>query len=111
MGLATPLAATSLIAVMMTAIRKVHLKNGPWASNGGYEYNAVLIAALTALAERGPGGWSLDAAFGIERKGVRWGLTAFACGALGSAAAIKRGQAEPIPAASEAEVQDEFKAI
>jgi putative oxidoreductase len=95
LGLATPLAAASLIGVMTTAIRKVHLQNGVWASGGGYEYNAVLIAALTTLAEEGPGAWSMDSAFGIERKGTRWGLAALACGVLGSAAAIKLGRAEP----------------
>ena len=30
---------------MLTAIKTVHCKNGPWLSNGGYEYNVVLIAA------------------------------------------------------------------
>jgi len=42
-------------ATMLTAIHRVHLKNGPWSSNGGYEYNAVLIAAVLVLAEVGPG--------------------------------------------------------
>ncbi len=32
LGLETPLAATMLTATMITAIRTVHLKNGPWAS-------------------------------------------------------------------------------
>src|SRR4051812_32297790 len=49
-GLATPLASTALTGVMTTVIRKVHLPNGPWAANGGWEYNAVLIGAVTALA-------------------------------------------------------------
>ena len=51
LGLATPLAASALTATMLTAINRVHLKNGPWASNGGYEYNVVLIATLLALVE------------------------------------------------------------
>src|SRR5215217_8425312 len=67
-GLATPAAAGSLAAVMLTAMRKVHLKNGPWVASGGYEYTAVLLAALVALAELGPGSWSLDAALGTEKK-------------------------------------------
>jgi len=54
-GLATPAAAAGLTGVMTTAIRKVHLPNGPWAANGGWEYNVVLIAAVAALAETGPG--------------------------------------------------------
>jgi len=94
-GLATPLAAASLIGVMITAIRKVHLPNGPWAANGGWEYNAVLIAALTALAEDGPGDLSLDAAAGLERRGARWALAALAIGALASTATIELGRRTP----------------
>jgi len=52
-GIATPLAASVLTATMLTAIRTVHAKNGPWVTNGGYEYNVVLIAAALALAEDG----------------------------------------------------------
>ena len=40
LGLATPLSAATLTSVMLTAINRVHLKNGPWATNGGYEYNS-----------------------------------------------------------------------
>src|SRR5947209_9328224 len=65
-GLATPLAASAITGAMLTAIHRVHLKNGPWISNGGYEYNAVLIAAVIALVEVGPGPVSLDAALGHE---------------------------------------------
>ena len=42
-GLATPAAAALLSGVMFTAISKVHWKNGPWNSQGGYEYNLALI--------------------------------------------------------------------
>jgi putative oxidoreductase len=73
-GLATPVASAALTGVMTTAIRKVHLPNGPWAANGGWEYNAVLIAAVTALAETGPGELSLDRLLDTERSGPsgRW---------------------------------------
>jgi len=97
-GLATPLAAAGLIGVMITAIRKVHLPNGPWAANGGGEYNAVLIAALAALAEDGPGDLSLDAAMGLERSGAKWALGALALGALASTATIELGRRAPAPA-------------
>jgi putative oxidoreductase len=83
-GLETPLAATLLTATMITAIRTVHLKNGPWATNGGYEYNVVLIAAALALAEVGPGPLSLDAARGRERAGPGWALAALAAGTVGA---------------------------
>ena len=96
LGLATPLAAASVIGVMLTAIRKVHLPNGIWVTEGGFEYNAVLVAAATYLAESGPGPASLDRALGIEKKGVAWGLAALAGGALASTAALWRAaQTEP----------------
>ncbi len=57
LGLATPLSAAGLVGVMLTAIRTLHWQNGPWSTNGGYEYNAVLIAALLLLVEGGPGQW------------------------------------------------------
>ena len=65
-GALTPLAAATLIATMITAIRTVHLKNGPWATNGGYEYNLVLIAGILALVEGGPGAFSVDGSLGID---------------------------------------------
>ena len=83
-GLATPLAASAITGVMTTAIRKVHLPNGPWAANGGWEYNAVLIGAVTALTETGPGDLSLDHALGIERTGPAWGLAGLATGVVTS---------------------------
>jgi putative oxidoreductase len=94
-GLATPLASAGLIGVMITAIRKVHLANGPWAANGGWEYNAVLIAALAALAGDGPGAVSLDAVTGLERRGSRWALFALVLGALASTATIELGRRGP----------------
>jgi|NGEPerStandDraft_6_1074524.scaffolds.fasta_scaffold60004_2 putative oxidoreductase len=99
-GLATPLAAAALTGVMTTAIKKVHLPNGPWAANGGWEYNAVLIAAAITLAETGPGSLSLDHALGTERSGPAWALAALATG-VGTAAltmaAARRGSPTAIP--------------
>lgn len=94
-GLATPLAAAGLIGTMVTAIRKVHLSNGPWAANGGYEYNVVLIAALAALVDGGPGALSLDRLLGVDDTDARWALTALALGAAASTAAIELGRRAP----------------
>ena len=96
-GLATPLAGSLLSATMITAIEKVHGKNGPWLSNGGYEYNVVLIAAALALAEVGPGALSLDAARGRERSGSGWALAALATGALGAIGSYAAAAAQPAP--------------
>lgn len=91
-GLGTPLASAGLIGVMLTAIRKVHLPNGPWNHNGGWEYNAALIATLYALAESGPGTLSLDHAIGKDRTKKRRGLAALALGAAASTATIELGR-------------------
>ncbi|SDD22394.1 putative oxidoreductase [Geodermatophilus telluris] len=91
-GLATPLAASAITGVMTTAIRKVHLPNGPWNANGGWEYNAVLIGAVTALAETGPGELSLDHALGIERRGPAWALAALATGVATSFLTVELGR-------------------
>ncbi|WP_228389235.1 DoxX family protein [Cumulibacter manganitolerans] len=85
-GLFTPLAAAGLIGAMTTAVRTVHLPNGPWNANGGYEYNLTLITALAALVESGPGKLSLDHALGIERRGTGWALGAVALGVAASTA-------------------------
>jgi putative oxidoreductase len=95
LGLATPLAAGAITSVMLTAIHRVHLKNGPWVTNGGYEYNAVLIAAALALAEVGPGELSLDHALGQERSGPGWALAAAAIGAAGAVGAHQLAAAHP----------------
>ena len=87
LGLATPLAASALTATMLTAINRVHLKNGPWVGKGGYEYNVVLIASALSLAETGPGRPSLDHALGIERSGPEWAALALVLGAGGAAGA------------------------
>jgi putative oxidoreductase len=100
-GLATPLAAAGLIGTMATAIRKVHWANGPWAANGGYEYNLVLIAALAALVETGPGDMSLDALLGRKLSGPAWALAALATGAAASAAVIALGSRSAPAASSE----------
>lgn len=91
-GLATPLASAALTGVMTTAIKKVHLPNGPWAAKGGWEYNAVLIGALAALTEAGPGKLSLDHLLGIERRGTRWALAALGTGVATAFATMALGR-------------------
>lgn len=97
LGAATPLAASVLTATMLTAINRVHFAKGPWVMNGGYEYNAVLIAAVLALAETGPGGLSVDRLLGEERKGARWAALALALGIIGAAGAHVAAELAPVP--------------
>ena len=106
-GLATPFASAALIGTMLTAIHRVHLKNGPWITNQGYEYNLVLICAAALLAELGPGPVSVDHLLGTEKSGPGWGLAAVAMGAAGAVAVHELSRAatpaQPVtePAAAE----------
>jgi putative oxidoreductase len=92
LGALTPVAGALITGTMVTAIRKVHLQNGPWNTQGGYEYNVALIAAVMALVDSGPGSLSIDRTLGIEARGARWTLAALAAGAAGSTIAIEAGR-------------------
>ena len=62
-----------IIGTMTTAIRKVHAPKGPWVTEGGWEYNALIIAAVFAIAESGPGKPSVDSAAFPKLQGHRLG--------------------------------------
>jgi putative oxidoreductase len=91
-GLVTPFAAAALIAVMTAAVLTVHLKNGFFVSENGYEYNLVLAAALFALAGIGAGEWSLDNALGLDLAGTAWALGTLGAGILGGLGAVLSGR-------------------
>ena len=96
-GALTPLASSMIIGAMTTAIRKVHAPKGPWVTEGGWEYNGVLIAAAFAIAESGPGKPSVDSAALPKLKGTGWALAALAAGVAGSYLATEYFN-EPEPA-------------
>ena len=91
---------------MAVAILTVHASNGPWVTENGYEYNAVLIAAAFALAGAGPGEWSIDYAVGWDLAGTDWAIGALALGLAGALGAVVTGRAlsppAPAPTAREA---------
>jgi len=86
-GFLNPLGPAMITGAMAVAIRKVHAPNGVWAQDGGFEYNAVLMAAAFALAAEGPGLLSLDGLLRRRRAGLRWAVLELALG-LGAAAAV-----------------------
>ena len=102
LGLFTPFAAAALIAVMTTAVIKVHAPNGIWNTNKGYEYNLVLVAVAFAMAAVGAGAWSLDNAFGLDLHGVGWAIGALVVGIAGGVGTVLSGRTaggrEPHPA-------------
>lgn len=58
-GIASRLGAAMVIPVMLGAIYLVHLKNGFFTQNGGYEYPLVLLVMALALVIGGSGSLTL----------------------------------------------------
>src|SRR5256712_5719309 len=96
LGLATPLAAAMIVAVMFVAAVSVHLKQGFFVTQQGYEYTLILGIAALSIAFTGPGAWSLDAVLGFKDAGLGWGFGALALGLVGGAVQLARRQ---VPAA------------
>jgi putative oxidoreductase len=92
LGIVTPVPAAALIAVMTAAVITVHLKNGFFVTNQGYEFNLALAAALFALAGIGAGGWSLDNALGVDMTGTGWAIGALGVGLIGGIVAVMSGR-------------------
>jgi putative oxidoreductase len=57
LGLFTPIGAALICSVMVVAVT-VHMKNGFFAQNGGYEYAIVLGIAALSVAFTGPGSFT-----------------------------------------------------
>jgi putative oxidoreductase len=81
-----------LAGVMTNAIRHVHWKNGLWNSDGGVELPALVLSALAALADSGPGRYSLDEALGIRLRGHAVMVAALGAGAAGAVYLAERGE-------------------
>src|SRR5258707_13187771 len=84
LGLLTPLGAAMVASVMLVATITVHLKNGFFATGGGYEYNLVLAVAALSVAFSGPGVLSIDALLGYWVSGNLWGTGAIVVTVVGA---------------------------
>jgi putative oxidoreductase len=87
-GFLSPLGPAMIAGTMFVAIHKVHAKNGVWVTDGGFEYNATIIAAALSLATAGPGALSIDGLLGKQRSGLRWGILTLIMAAGGAAATL-----------------------
>ena len=92
LGLCTPAAVSMLSGVMTNAIRHVHWEKGLWGTDGGIEYPVVILAALAALADSGPGRFSLDEELGIRLRGPVVAAVAMAAGAAGAIYLAEHGE-------------------
>ncbi len=68
-GLLTPIAAFGVFCTMAVAILKVHLKNGLFAKDGGFEYPLTMAMVALFFIFHGAGPISLDALF-CKKKSV-----------------------------------------
>jgi putative oxidoreductase len=91
-GLLTPVGTVLVSAVMITAILKVHVSNGIWAAEGGFEFPLVLLTAGFAITALGPGSLSVDSWLGIDNwAGVDWTIDPAARSAIALAAGFAGG--------------------
>jgi putative oxidoreductase len=71
LGIGTRIGALAVLATQAVAVAKVHVPKGFSNANGGYEFNATLMAVALALLAAGPG--HLSAHELLERRvGRRW---------------------------------------
>jgi putative oxidoreductase len=95
LGLLTPLGSAVVAGVMLVAIATVHWRNGFFNSNGGYEFNLLIVAAAIALAFTGPGTISIDDLAGWALAGTAWGLAALGSSALAAASVLVMRRPRP----------------
>src|SRR5919205_3026273 len=79
-------------AVMITAILKVHVSNGIWAAEGGFEYPLVLLTVGFAITALGAGSLSVDSWLGIDNwAGINWTINPTARSAIALAIGLAGG--------------------
>jgi putative oxidoreductase len=65
LGLGGPIGPAIAVVVMTVAIVSVHVPNGFFAMNKGFELPLLYATAAVAIALIGPGAWSLDGLLGL----------------------------------------------
>jgi putative oxidoreductase len=68
LGLFARIGGLAIAGVMIVAIVKVHLKNGFFADNKGYEYQLALLSMALAVAIAGAGRIGLGTLVGRKKK-------------------------------------------
>jgi putative oxidoreductase len=65
LGLLNPIGPALVVMVMLVATLTVHIRNGFFTSNNGYELPLAYIAGALAIAFAGPGAYSVDDTIGF----------------------------------------------
>jgi putative oxidoreductase len=77
LGLISPVGPLMIAGSMLVAIAAVHLPNGFWNGNRGYEFPLQILAVAVALSLTGYGPASLDAALRLRLpEPVTWAVVA-----------------------------------
>src|SRR3954447_12549377 len=93
-GLLTPVGTGLVGAVMIRAILKVHVSNGIWAAEGGFEFPLVVLTVGFAITALGPGSLSVDSWLGIDNwAGINWTINPAARSAIALAVGLAGGLA------------------
>lgn len=96
-GLLTPIVVAVLVSQLFVIILKVHLPNGFWNGQRGYEFPLTLLAASVVIQGVGPGRLSLDAAIGFTLPQIALWLL-LAAGAMAGIGSYLLTQASAPPA-------------
>jgi putative oxidoreductase len=95
-GLLTPLGASAILAAMIVASVSVHLKNGFFVQNNGFEPAFLYGAVAVGLALTGAGSYSIDSQSGlsfVELLPVKFGLLLAAVIGAGLTLALRKQSA------------------
>jgi putative oxidoreductase len=97
-GFLTPFACLAIASTMVVAVGAVHIKNGYWAGEGGFEYNTLIWAAVIAIAASGPGRLSIDGALGWvdNLAGVWWGVGVLVASLVGAGLVLATRETQPV---------------
>lgn len=102
LGLLNPIGPALIVMVMLVATLTVHIRNGFFTANNGYELPLTYIAGALAIAFAGPGAYSVDDTIGFAAfadPGRTWIILAIAVILALINTVIRRPVTAPSPSA------------
>ena len=66
LGLGGALGPALIVTVMLVAVLTVHIRNGFFQANNGWELNLMYVLTSAAVAYAGNGAYALDGTFGLS---------------------------------------------
>jgi putative oxidoreductase len=93
-----------MTSVMVVAVGSVHWRKGFFVTNGGYEYNLLILTVAVSVAAIGPGRFSVDHALGVadNLSGLWWGVGVLAASLAGGFLVLATREPQPEQAAADA---------